>query len=58
MTGSEILLSLGYEPYDVRLWRLVRSPTAALTLADGVRRLPYLTSSQHLVRKSVHKPGI
>ena len=31
------LLSLGYEPYDVRLPRPGRSPVAALTLANGCR---------------------
>jgi hypothetical protein len=33
LTGAttRVLLSLGYEPYDVRLYRLGRSPAAALT---------------------------
>ena len=37
VAGQDLnLRPLGYEPYDVHLCRLVRSPVAAVTLAYGV----------------------
>jgi|SRR6185437_2514721 len=47
---------LGYEPYDVRLWRLVRFSNGGADLGgqtwlvrDGVRRLPCLTPSRSVL---------
>ena len=54
-SDSESLLSLGYEPYDVRLCRLGQSPVTALTLAGllrevapGLLRLPCLSLSRRV----------
>ena len=56
------LLSLGYEPYDARLWRLGSSLVIALASADvlheivlGLLRLPSQHVPPRLVHKYVHK---
>jgi hypothetical protein len=55
---------LGYEPYDVHLCRLARSPVAAMTLAPGwcmpasrPWRPPSHCGAPRLVHRSVHKSG-
>jgi hypothetical protein len=60
------LRPLGYEPYDVHLCRLVRSPVAAMTLALRLAHVcvkisaspPSHRSRARLVHKSDSRPGL
>ena len=56
MTGSEILLPLGCEQYDGRLWRISPSPVVALTSADGLDAPSVSAPSQAVPPSPVHKP--